>query len=151
MTIKSFRGLITEGTQDTISLHTNTGKTGYRITKFQLMPNAPGAQTNNGIVKIFSIPQTGIATTGGTIDFTDNTLLAAGYYEDNASTAYVAESTIIFDNVKFNQDIYITYTDNASASIAINYYLELEVVSLSLDENTVATLKDIRNISRNAD
>lgn len=143
MTIKSFRGLITEGTQDTISLHTNTGKTGYRITKFQLMPNAPGAQTNNGIVKIFSIPQTGIATTGGTIDFTDNTLIAAGYYEDNASTAYVAESTIIFDNVKFNQDIFITFTDNQDTG-EVNYYLELEQVKLDLNEATVATLKDMR-------
>ena len=45
--------------------------------------------------------------------------------------------------------IYITYTDNDSSDITINYYIELEQVKLALDENTVATLKDIRNIEQN--
>jgi len=146
MPIKSFRGLIAEGAQDTISLHTNNGSTGYRIKKFQLMPNSPGAKTNNGVVKIYSVLQGTIPTSGATIDFSDQTLLAAGYYEDNASTAYTAMSTIVFDNVTFNQDIYVTYTDNDSSSIFINYYIELEQIKLDLIENTVATLKDIRNI-----
>jgi len=35
--IKTFRGKIADDTQDTINLHTNDGKTGYRITKFQAM------------------------------------------------------------------------------------------------------------------
>ena len=42
MTIKTFRGLLADGGQDTIVLHTNDGSTGYRIVKFQLMPDAPG-------------------------------------------------------------------------------------------------------------
>ena len=29
----------------------------------------------------------------------------------------------------------------------VNYYIELEQMPLALDENTVATLKDIRNIT----
>jgi len=148
MPIKSFRGLIAEGTQDTISLHTNTGTTGYRIKKFQLMPFQPGAKTYNSIVKIYSIPQATVPTGSGSMNFSDNTLLAAGYYEDNASTAYTSGETIIFDNMTFNQDIYITYTDNDSSDITINYYIELEQVKLALDENTVATLKDIRNITQ---
>ena len=37
MPIKSFRGLLKNGTQDTVVLHTNTGSTGYRIKKFQIM------------------------------------------------------------------------------------------------------------------
>tara|TARA_Y100001937_G_scaffold97292_1_gene132486 strand:- start:576 stop:1028 length:453 start_codon:yes stop_codon:yes gene_type:complete len=148
MPIKSFRGLIAEGTQDIISLHTNTGSTGYKIVKFELMPFNPGSKTYNSVVKIYSIPQEiPIPTSAATMDFSDNTLLAAGYYEDNASTAYVAGKTIIFDNTQFNQDIYVTYTDNDSSDIFINYYIELEQVKLSLDENTVATLKDIRNIT----
>ena len=146
MPIKSFRGLIKEGTQDIISLHTNDGSTGYRIKKFQLMPRAPGAETYNSIVKIYSIDQGTVPTTGGTIDFSDQTLLAVAYLEDNASTAYTVGETIVFDNMTFNQDIYVTFTDNSSANISINYYIELEQIKLDLNENTVATLKDIRNI-----
>ena len=42
MPIKTFRGLMAADTQDTIVLHTNTGSTGYRIVKFQIMGNTPG-------------------------------------------------------------------------------------------------------------
>ena len=52
----------------------------------------------------------------------------------------------IFDNMTFNQDIYVTYKDDETAGKFINYYIELEQVKLDLNENTVATLKDIRNI-----
>jgi len=43
----------------------------------------------------------------------------------------------------FNQDVYVT----AATDESINYYIEMEQVKLALDENTVATLKDIRNIT----
>ena len=58
--IKSFRGKIASGAQDTIVLHTNTGSTGYRIVKFSLFPIAPGQGTAADIestVKIFSVKQ----------------------------------------------------------------------------------------------
>ena len=45
----------------------------------------------------------------------------------------------------FNQDVYVTFKKTAGTS-PTNYYIELEQVKLALDENTVATLKDIRNI-----
>ena len=45
----------------------------------------------------------------------------------------------------FNQDIYLTHLESQGSS-AVNYYLELEQIKLDLNENTVATLKDIRNI-----
>jgi hypothetical protein len=45
----------------------------------------------------------------------------------------------------FNQDIFITLGSQSGASC--NYYIELEQVKLDLNENTVATLKDIRNIT----
>ena len=49
----------------------------------------------------------------------------------------------------FNQDIYITLRcHNAAADV--NYYIELEQVKLDLNENTVATLKDIRNNASSA-
>ena len=49
----------------------------------------------------------------------------------------------IFDNTIVNQDIYITHSDIVGTT-PCNYYLELEQVKLDLNENTVATLKDIR-------
>ena len=47
----------------------------------------------------------------------------------------------------FNQDIFLTSSINGSAGLEMNYYLELEQVKLDLNQNTVATLKDIRNRS----
>ena len=144
MTKKSFRGMIADLTTDTISLHTNTGSTGYRITKFQLMAEKPAGENQESVVKIFSIPQT---TASETIDFSDNTLLGAGYLESDSSgsTPTFNEAAIIFDNMKFNQDIYVTHVEQGSD--AVNYYIELEQVKLDLNENTVSTLKDIRNIA----
>jgi len=55
--------------------------------------------------------------------------------------------TIIFDSEIFNQDIYVTYADSQGSTGEMNYYIELEQVNLDLNENTVATLKDIRNLS----
>ena len=42
MTIKSYRGLMADGATLRINLRTNDGKTGYRIKKFEAIPNAPG-------------------------------------------------------------------------------------------------------------
>lgn len=147
MTIKSFRGLIADGGIDTVVLHTNTGSTGYKIKKFEIMSARPGSSGSDAehTVKIFSIPQT-IASVTNTIDFQDNTLLAAASM-GNSQSSYVYGSTpvIVFDNMVFNQDIYITHTET-NGSESVNYYIELEMVKLDLNENTVATLKDIRNI-----
>lgn len=141
MPIKSFRGKMSDNTIDTISLHTNTGSTGYRITKFQLMgPN--GNSMIESVVKVYSIPQT---TADTDIDFSDNTLLAAGTIVNTNSNVYNPEPIIIFDNTTFNQDIFVTLKGHDHLT-DVNYYIELEQVNLSLDENTVATLKDIRNI-----
>ena len=51
---------------------------------------------------------------------------------------------LFFDKMVFNQDIYVTHTDNSSAGF-INYYIELEQIKLDTNANTVATLKDMRN------
>ena len=144
--IKSFRGKLEDLTSESISLHTNDGSTGYKIVKFQLMPiklNDEQAST----VKIFTIPQTGTPT--DTIDFSDNTLLAAGTFsQDDTSNNQPEAITVIFDNTTFNQDIYLTHIDGQVGK-GVNYYIELEQIKLALDENTVATLKDIRNIKSN--
>ncbi len=57
--IKTFRGLLVQDAIDTVVLHTNTGSTGYRIVKFQLMPHLFGAGSGEleSIVKIYKVPQ----------------------------------------------------------------------------------------------
>jgi len=145
MTIKSFRGLIADGVQDTIVLHTNDGSTGYRIVKFQLMSNDYGTATadgQNSLVKIFKVSQ---STIDETLNFSDNTLLAAASFERTTSLATYSEQ-VIFDREIFNQDIYVVHKDFTSGE-PVNYYIELEQIKLDLSENTVATLKDIRNIT----
>lgn len=142
MTIKSFRGLLADGGQDTIVLHTNRGEIGYRIVKFQLMPNNPGVGGSESIVKVYKIEQTVV---DGVVDFSDNTLIAAAFQktqEDSANTE--AGIVTIFDNEIFNQDIYVTAVD-VRGSLLTNYYIELEQIKLDLAESTTATLRDIRN------
>jgi hypothetical protein len=140
--IKTFRGLMVDGAQDTIALHTNDGSTGYRIVKFQIMANTPGAATYEFVVKIYKTSQT---TIDGVVDFSDQKLLGVAYLEGNNNDAYIDGLQIIFDKEIFNQDIYITNTDVAVGE-AVNYYIELEQVKLDLNHSTVATLKDIRNV-----
>jgi len=137
--IKTFRGLIADTLTDTIVLHTNDGSTGYRIVKFQIIPATPGANID-AVVKIW---KTSPAAATGTVDFSDQNLLAVAWmYNDT----YETQDTIVFDTEIFNQDIYVQHFDD-KASNEINYYIELEQFKLDLNENTVATLKDIRNLS----
>jgi len=141
--IKTFRGLMVDATQDTIVLHTNDGSTGYRIVKFKVMGGSPGAANYEAVLKVYKVSQ---STINATIDFSDNTLLAAATYQGNsAAFNYPTTQFVIFDNEIFNQDIYVTCDDLQSNTL--NYYLELEQVKLDLSESTVATLKDIRNLS----
>ena len=139
--IKTFRGLIKDGAQDTIVLHTNDGSTGYRIVKFEVV-HQNEVDDLSATINVFTVSQSAASFL---IDFSDNTLLAAAAYRSDKVTTGLVDKTIIFDRIIFNQDIYVTYKDNESAGLKMNYYLELEQVKLDLGENTVATLKDIRN------
>ena len=132
-----------DGAIDTITLHTNNGTTGYQIKKFNIVPNKPGADQTESTFKIYSVPQT---TATHEIDFSDNTLLAAAYVQQYGGTTAAGYHIIVFDNMVINQDIYVTHIDTNGA-IPCNYYIELEQFKLDLSENTVATLKDIRNLS----
>ena len=137
--ILSYKGLMADGAMERILLTTKKGEKGYRITKFQMMGDV---RYDHGVVmKIYKTEQT---TIDAQIDFNDNTLLAAGYAANHENIIYPFTEQVIFDNEIFNQDIFITHTDN-EAALAINYYIELEFMDLALDQATVATLKDIRN------
>ena len=146
MPIKSFRGQIANAGQDTVALHTNNGSIGYRIVKLEILPNLTGAINAELVLKIYSVEQ---LTVDATINFSDQTLLAVSYFKvhQDASTGSNEGSqnyAVVFDNVVFNQDIYITAEDTAGIE-PTNYHLELEQIKLDLNQNTVATLKDIRN------
>ena len=143
--MKTFRGLMQDGAQDTIVLHTNDGSTGYRVVKFEILTARPGLAGFESIVQIWKVSQTSVPTSSATVDFSDNTLLACATTFGNNSHGYGPFTpAAIFDREIFNQDIYVTHSNN-EGSDACNYYIELEQVKLDLNENTVATLKDIRN------
>jgi hypothetical protein len=141
MNTKSFRGLIASDEKRKIKLSTNQGLIGYRIVKFQVMHNEPGELGGEHTLKVFTAEPPAI---NNTINFNDPTLLAAAYYQGRDGP-YLASLDVVFETTKFNQDIWITHLDTlASPGTAANYYLELELVKLNLDEATVATLKDMR-------
>jgi len=146
--IKTFRGLIADGAQDTIVLHTNDGSTGYRIVKFKIMIEGYGSNRGS-FVQVWKIKQTTVSTGEPVINFGDNTLLATAMQVYQASNLTLSAQTTFFDNEIFNQDIYVTHTERSGGG-ACNYYIELEQVKLDLSESTVATLKDIRNIKQPA-
>lgn len=142
--ILSVRGKLAHDSIRQVSLQTNDGLTGYRFRKIEAMPFEPSGVSGTNIIKVYSIPQT---TATATIDFEDNTLLAAVIVAHNAAAfQYPPEITIAFDNITFNQDIYLTQVDADGNNTACNYHIELEQMKLDLSEQTVATLKDIRNI-----
>ena len=104
----------------------------------------PGAITQESTVKIFRSPATSIDSL---INFTDSDLLAAGYYINNNGAEYMTATVIIFDREIFNQDIYVTHSE-VSGSEPVNYYIELEQISLDLNGSTVATLQSMRTSPR---
>jgi len=143
MPIKTFRGKIASGDTDTIILHTNDGSIGYRIVKFEMLTPNPGTTNYEHIMKIWKTPG---QTANETIDFSNNQLLAAGFSEGQGTSQDTGNTlSVIFDTEIFNQEIYITQIDTKGA-LSCNYYIELEQIKLDLNDNTVATLKDIRNI-----
>jgi hypothetical protein len=143
--IKSFRGLLADGAQDTIRLGTNQGLTGYRIVKFQIMSNLP---TSGGhkehVVQIWKVEQDSVPSAApAPVDFSNGLLLGAAWALSSDSPAYASTQDILFDSEVFNQDIYVTHTDTDGTD-SCNYYIELEQVKLDVNEAAVATLKDMR-------
>ena len=115
MVVKTFRGILADGGQDRIRLHTIKGKVGYRIVKFQIFFNVPGADSQDSIVQIWNTSQTTVPTSSPTVDFTDPDLLGVAQLVQAASVLYqTTTGPIIFDTETFNQDIYVTHTDSGS-------------------------------------
>jgi len=142
--IISYRGLIADGGQDTINLHTNDGKTGYKVVKFETISNqnTAGGVGGEHFMQIWKVKQTSVSTTTPNIDFNNNKLLAVNWSPNNAERSFA--KSIIFDNEIFNQDIYVTHMDISGAE-KCNYYIELEQIDLTEDQALVAIVKNLRN------
>ena len=141
--IVSFRGRMANDDIETIALETNTGLIGYRIVKFDIFPVDPFKDDYESIVQVFKTPQTAASDE---VDFSNNRLIAAAMHSSRGSAeSYPEDKWVLFDNEKFNQNIFVTYKDQKTNS-GCNYYIELEQMKLDLNEQTVATLKDIRNV-----
>ena len=139
--ILSYRGLLQDQEQERILLSTRKGETGYRVIKFELMPVNPGVDSGESVVKIYKDSQSAV---DAVVNFSNNRLLAAGYYAAESSS-YSDTLNIIFDQEIINQDIFITNSDARANDTAINYYLELEVIKLSEHDAMVTTIQSIRN------
>ena len=140
--IISYKGTLDIGLEDRIRLKTIKGKVGYKIIKFQILPSTPGAAEFELVGKITKVKDPNI---GPTVKFTDSDLLAVAYYQDHENAGY-AYKDIIFDNEKFNQDIYVQVSDAGSSSLECNYYIELETTTLSDTEATMLTLRNIKDV-----
>ena len=140
--IKTFRGLLADGEEEKIRLSTKQGLIGYKIKKFQVINSNPGGVDYSAVAKVNKTSRAVVST----VDFTDPNLLAVNYFSgDLSSTQFPEDTILIFDEMKFNQDIFITVKQTASSdNDSLNYYLELEQVALTENEATVATLKDMR-------
>lgn len=142
----SYKGTLNMGTEDRISLATIKGKVGYKITKFQLMSTTPGQTDNEFVGQIFKKSQVG--SIGPVVNMTDSELLAVVFYKNKASSTYAANTdTIIIDNEKFNQDIFVSIEDAGGGTTPCNYYIELETMDLSELETTYLTLQNLRTIT----
>ena len=145
MPIKTFRGLLKDGEVHKINLHTTNGSIGYRITKFEVIPHRPGTDEIEATLSISKVSFTPTSN----IDLSDQTLLGVAYWSGYYTSAYPQVNTkIIFDQDVFNQDIYVG--NECRQDKTMNYYMELEQIRLDLNENTVATLQDIRNVASSA-
>jgi len=136
--VHSFRGLLGDGGQDEINLERQNVNLAYRIVKFQVISNVTlsATATVDHVVKVWREEQTSIPTGSAVIDLTDPDLLAVGVYAQGQSLEYT--NVIVFDNILFSRNIYVTATDNDGTD-SVNYYLELEEVPVG-----AATLMQIK-------
>ena len=139
--IKTFRGRLIDESQNRIRLSTKKGKVGYKIVKFEIMPQLPHSVQQVSVVQVFKVDQS--ANISGTVDFSDGNLLAAGIGYFGAHSDPQQTSVTMFELEIFNQDIFVTHVD-VKSNQACNYYLEIEVMNLSDNAAVVSTLRDIR-------
>jgi len=142
--VHSFRGLLADGGQDEINLERSNVNLAYRIVKLALFPKTVGSsETGTEYESLVQVWREASPTTPSECDFNITDTLAAASYisEVSGSPAYVigTDTTVVFDNVLFSRNIYVTHNNNHADAGAINYYLEIEEVPVG-----AATLMQIK-------
>jgi len=130
--VHSFRGLLADGGQQRIRIQGPVGAIAWRITKLELMPNLPGDGTQESLVKIYREEQDTVPLTGATVDFAEDELLAAAFVgQTSTGSQYPPVQHVVFDNILFVRNIWITHTEQTGNTNSCNYYIELEEVKVS--------------------
>jgi len=133
--VHSFRGLLLDGKQQELSIQGSIGSITWRITKFEIMPENPGEQDYESSVSIWRESQSSISTSTAAINFSNAELLGVGYYVSGTvpNTVGGMSGQTIFDNALFIRNIFVTHTnaEGSGTSGSINYYIELEEVTIS--------------------
>ena len=128
--VHSFRGLLADNDQRKIRIQGPVGAIAWRITKFEVLSNAPMVNDFISIVSVWREKQASVTAT--TVDFGMEELLAVALWIDGDALTESVTFHTIFDNALFTRDIYVTNVDVAPGqSGKINYYLELEEVKVS--------------------
>jgi len=135
----SYRNRLPMDVEERIRLKTMQGKVGYKIKKFQVISQAPGAASHELVAKI---RLTADPNVGPTVDFSDSDVLACCFQMDQE----VGNDVIIVDTEVFNQDIFVQIGSANGSTVEANYYLELEAMSLNDLQATQLTLKNIRTV-----
>ncbi len=124
--VHSFRGLLGDGGQDEINLERQNVNLAYRVLKFEGLPEKPFTLDQEDVLKIYREKQTSI---DGEINFDDQDLLAALAQKWlSANSLSGVSPTVIFDNILFSRNIYVTHKDVGAGGRTYNYYLEIEEV-----------------------
>jgi len=132
--VHSFKGLLADGAQTKIRIQGPVGAIAWRITKFQIMPHAPGDNNDQEHVVIIWREERSSAemadTTTSRPNFVNNELLGTAINISDISTSLNYAESVIFDNTLFSRNIYISHRDIAGGAQSVNYYIELEEVKV---------------------
>jgi hypothetical protein len=135
MKIKTFKGKLSQGDIDEIHLQGGEEDKGFRIHKFMIIPFSFTADMNS----LLTIQKVKPGSAPVTVDFSDDATIGAAYYTQSDTPHNQPEDlTVMFDKEMVNQNIYLTYSDVLSSTPPdMNYYLELEEVTMSKGEQAV--------------
>jgi len=133
--VHSFRGLLADGGQDEITLERQNVNIAYRIVKLSVIGNKPGF--SNPVESVVSVWREEQSSLNSSTDFGNPDLLAVGMWT-MGETTYTNDVIVIFDNILFSRNIWVSHLDHQSSE-ACNYYIELEEVPV-----TASTLMQIK-------
>jgi hypothetical protein len=128
--VHSFRGLLGDNAQDEINLERSNLNLAYRIIKFQVLPESAADENAEATIQIWKEKQTMPgATTFVEVNFTNPDLLATALWVNSGSQTEPRAFHVVFDNVLFSRNLYVSNNDPQGRSM--NYYIELEEVPVN--------------------